>query len=253
MQDLYPSMDALRGPDGCPWDKEQDLTTLIPFIIEEAYEVVAAIESGEPESLKEELGDHLFQVVFASRLAKESGDFDIGDVIKGCADKMIRRHPHVFGEEKADSSSDVLRHWARVKSEEKPQASVTDTLKDVPESFPALLRAHKVSEKAAKVGFDWNNVENVLDKVFEEIEEFKESLRDKDIVGAEEEIGDILFALVNLSRFIEVNPEDALRKTIGKFITRFHYVEKKIESNKANLRETSIEEMERLWQEAKKI
>lgn len=254
IEKLTKLMERLRGPGGCPWDKEQDYTTLVPFVIEEAYEVVSAIDSGSPEALREELGDLLFQVIFLSRLAKEDGKFDLSDVIDGSHEKMVRRHPHVFGDTSARTSEEVLKQWAEIKKEEKKDKPRDEGyLSGVPEVLPALLRAHKVSQKAAKVGFDWKNVEEVLKKFEEESEEFKEAVLKKDPASMEEELGDLLFTVVNIGRFLEVNPEDALRKTIGKFIRRFHHIEREISKRGEDLASTSIDEMERLWNEAKKI
>lgn len=244
-------MERLRGPGGCPWDKEQTMTSLVPFIIEEAYEVVAAIDGKSHEDMKEELGDLLFQIIFASRIAQEAGGFNLNDVIDASYEKMVRRHPHVFGEVKAGTSEEVLKHWAEIKKEEKKGKESGGYLSGIPEVLPALLRAHKVSQKAAKAGFDWSGTAGVLEKLNEEIAEFQRAVDDKDAPGMEEELGDILFTIVNVSRFIEVNPEDALRKTIGKFINRFHYVEKVIGQKGGGLSSTPLQEMERLWQEAK--
>ncbi len=250
---LVALMEKLRGPGGCPWDREQTLKSLVPFIIEEAYEVIAAIDSGSPESINEELGDLLFQIVFASRIAKESGQFDIFDVVDGTVEKMVRRHPHVFGGKKAETSEEVLRNWAEIKKEEKKSSTEKKYyLSGIPEVFPALLRAHKVSQKAAKAGFDWKHIDDVLDKLKEETEEFKNALYKKDSEAMEEELGDLLFTLVNVGRFVEVNPEDALRKTIGKFINRFHYIERKVAEKGEDLSSTPAEELERLWEESKR-
>lgn len=245
-------MERLRSPGGCPWDREQTLRTLTPFIIEEAYEVVSAIDSGSAEEMKEELGDLLFQVVFCSRIAEEEGLFDLAGVIDGCVEKMVRRHPHVFADATAETSEEVLRNWAEIKDGEKKEKRTTgEKLAGVPEVLPALLRAHKISQKAAKVGFDWADVREVLTKVDEELGEFREAVERKDAEAMEEELGDLLFTVVNAARFVEVNPEDALRRTIGKFITRFHHVERDILDRGGDLSSASMEEMERLWQEAK--
>lgn len=245
-------MERLRGPGGCPWDREQTLPSLVPFIIEEAYEVVSAIDSGSFEHVKDELGDLLFQIIFVSQIAKEAGQFDLSDVIDRSYEKMVRRHPHVFGDKEAGTSEEVLRQWAEIKKgEKKPEGARTGYLSGVPEVLPALLRAHKISEKAARAGFDWKDVDGVLKKFDEELKEFMEALRERDAAGMEEELGDLLFTVVNIGRFIEVNPEDALRKTIGKFITRFHHVEREITRRGQDLSSTPLEEMERLWGEAK--
>lgn len=242
-------MAKLRSPGGCPWDREQTLESLVPFIIEEAYEVVSAIDTGEKDAVKEELGDLLFQVVFASRIMEEEGEFALGDVIDGSVEKMVRRHPHVFGDTTAETSKEVLKHWAEIKEAEKKKD--TGRLAGVPEAMPALLRAHKVSQKAAKAGFDWKDVREVLGKVEEEVGEFKAAVTRTDAAGMEEELGDLLFTIVNAARFVEVNPEDALRKTIGKFIRRFRHIEKEMAEKGVDLGSASIDEMEELWEEAK--
>lgn len=247
-------MERLRGPDGCPWDKEQTLESLVPFMIEEAYEVIAAIDSGSPAEIKDELGDLLFQIVFMAEICKEEGRFDLSDVIDGTLAKMIRRHPHVFGETTAETSAEVLRNWAEIKKEEKIDSLKADGyLSGIPEVLPALMRAHKVSQKAAKAGFDWQDISEVIAKLDEETAEFKEAVKEKDAAGMEEELGDMLFTIVNVSRFLSVNPEDALRKTIGKFINRFHHIEKRVQELGGDLSDASTSEMERLWQEAKSI
>ncbi|MBI5491842.1 MAG: nucleoside triphosphate pyrophosphohydrolase [Deltaproteobacteria bacterium] len=253
LEKLTALMERLRGPKGCPWDREQTLGTLVPFIIEEAYEVVSAIDSGSPEAIREELGDLLFQVIFVSRIASEAGQFDINDVIDESFEKMVRRHPHVFGDRKAETSEEVLKHWAEIKKEEKEKKEDKGEgyLSGIPEVLPALLRAHKVTQKAAKAGFDWKDVNEVFDKLAEELAEFRNEVLKKNPEGIEEELGDILFTIVNVSRFYEVNPEDALRKTIGKFINRFHFIERNVADKGGDLSATPIEEMERLWQEAK--
>jgi tetrapyrrole methylase family protein/MazG family protein len=250
LKELVSIMERLRGPEGCPWDKEQTTESLVPFVIEEAYEVAGAIDAQTPESIKEELGDLLFQIIFLCQLAKERGEFDISDVIENSCKKMVRRHPHVFGEKKADTSKEVLSQWAALKKEEKKKKGY---LSELPEAFPSLIRAHRVTEEAAKVGFDWENVDQVLEKLTEELNEFRKALSARDAKATEEELGDLLFALVNVSRFVEVNPEEALRKTIGKFINRFHYIEKRLEEQGKELAGTPLEEMERLWNEAKGV
>jgi len=256
LKELLAVMERLKGPEGCPWDREQTLGSLAPFVIEEAYEVVSAIDSGSMDELRDELGDLLFQVVFASHLAGEEGAFDIFEVIGASADKMIRRHPHVFEGAVAKDSKEVLSHWAAIKEQEKKQKGTggkkEGLLADVPEGFPALLRADKISRRAAKAGFDWTNLDEVLAKVAEEIEEFRAALKTKDTAATEEELGDVLFAMVNVARFVEVNPEEALRKTIGKFIYRFHHIEKRLLEDGVELKDASMAEMESLWNEAKR-
>lgn len=255
IEKLRSLMARLRAPDGCPWDREQTLKSLVPFIIEEAYEVVSAIDSDSPDSIREELGDLLFQIIFACQIAEEKKEFGIGAVIDKTVEKMVRRHPHVFGDAKADTSEEVLKRWAEIKKEEE-KAKGKDRggyLTGVPEVLPALLRAHKISQKAAKAGFDWKDVSQVFEKVTEEVDEFRKAVNSKDARAMEEEIGDMLFTIVNVARFLEVNPEDALRKTIGKFITRFHHIEKTLSERGKDFSSTTIEEMDSLWDEAKKI
>ncbi|MBI5328171.1 MAG: nucleoside triphosphate pyrophosphohydrolase [Deltaproteobacteria bacterium] len=249
---LVAIMQRLRGPKGCPWDREQTFESLIPFVVEETYEVIGAVDAKSPEMLKQELGDLLFQIIFMCQLAKEKWDFGIEDVINASIDKMIRRHPHVFGKTKAKTSKDVLRHWARIKMEEKGSKNNKGYLSDIPEYLPALLKAHKVTKKASQVGFDWSDINQVFEKVDEETAEFKAALKKKNKKRMEEEFGDLLFSLVNVGRFIEINPEEALRKTIGRFITRFHYIEDEFAKKGKALSNTSAIEMEKIWNEAKR-
>lgn len=253
IEKLKDLMARLRGDNGCPWDREQTLPSLVPFIIEEAYEVISAIDSKDTAHIKEELGDLLFQIIFSARIMEEAGKFDLADVIDASHEKMVRRHPHVFGDAKAETSEEVLRRWAEIKKEEKKDARPEGYLSGIPEKMPALLRAHKISQKAAKVGFDWKDVEEVFVKLEEELDEFKAEVRKLDANGMEEELGDLLFTIVNVSRFLEVNPEDALRKTIGKFINRFHHIESTITDKGLDLSTVPLDEMERLWQEAKAL
>lgn len=246
---LIEIMASLRGDKGCPWDKEQTHQSLKPFLIEETYEVIEAIDEDNPEKIKEELGDLLFQIIFHSRLAEEKGEFSIHDVIKRISEKMIARHPHVFGEERYETSEEVLRQWDERKREEgKIRESI---LEGIPKELPSLLRAQKVQARAAKVGFDWEKVEDVLKKLDEEIGEFRDALNRQDQKAIEDELGDIFFVLVNISRFVGVNPEDALRKTISKFISRFRYIEMKAAESGRNLSDMTLNEMDSLWEEAK--
>jgi tetrapyrrole methylase family protein/MazG family protein len=250
--DLVALMAKLRGPDGCPWDLKQTPESLKPFLVEECYEVIDALDEGSPEKIKEELGDLLFQIVFHSRIAEEQGQFTIGDVIAGIYEKMVRRHPHVFGNTRVSSDKEVLANWEEIKKKEKNYTERKSILEGVPRHLPSLLRAHSLQERAARVGFDWSRIEEALPKLDEEIAEFKESLGKEDSVGIEEELGDIFFMLVNISRFLGVNPEDALRKTISKFIHRFRYIEEHAASDGKSLNEMTLDEMETLWQESKR-
>ncbi len=244
-------MERLRGKDGCPWDREQTLCSLTPFIIEEAYEVVSAIDSGDVAHIKEELGDLLFQVVFSCRILEEEKKGDINEVMDQCVEKMIRRHPHVFGDTHCDTPAEVLERWEEIKAGEKNKAHRPEgSLFEVPSAMPSLMRAHKISKKAAKAGFEWPNISGVMEKVREELGEFEEAIKSCDSEAMEEELGDVLFTLVNAGRFLEVSPEDALRKTISKFIKRFHYVEKKAAQEGA-MNTAGMEILNRLWEEAK--
>ena len=248
-QQLLNIMEKLRGDGGCPWDKEQTRESLKPFILEEAYELIEAIESGDPEKMKEELGDLLFQIVFQCQVAKERKEFEISDVIEKITKKMITRHPHVFGEAEYRTSAEVIVQWEEQKKlEGKRRESI---LEGVPEALPSLLRAHRLQNRAASVGFDWNKVGDALKKLDEELKEFKKALETKEKNEIGEELGDILFMLVNVSRFIGVNPEDALRKTIAKFISRFRYIEMKAADNGRKLSDMTLGEMDKLWEEAK--
>jgi len=245
-------MAALRGPEGCPWDRKQTPESLKPFLVEECYEVVDALDEGRPDKIKEELGDLLFQILFHARIAEEQGHFSIDDVITAIHEKMIRRHPHVFGDEKLATDKEVLANWEEIKKKEKGHEDRKSVLEGVPKELPSLLRAHRLQERAARVGFDWNHLNEALPKLDEEIAEFKESLKEENAGKIEEELGDLFFTLVNISRFLGVNPDEALRKTISKFIRRFRYIEEHAENAGRSLNDMSLDDMEKLWQESKK-
>ncbi len=252
LSDLVAVMKKLRGPGGCPWDREQTAESIKPFLLEETYEVLEAMDEGKPHLVREELGDLLFQIVFLSELASEEGRFAIDDVIAGIADKMVKRHPHVFGDAEAKTSADVLSQWERRKRDEKGGPAKRSALDGVPRELPALLRAQRLQDKASRVGFDWDHPEQVMEKVDEELREFREVLAAKDPERMEEELGDLFFSLVNIARFIGVNPEDALRKTISKFIRRFRHIEEKAHTAGRDLGEMTLAEMDALWEDAKK-
>jgi tetrapyrrole methylase family protein / MazG family protein len=267
-QDLVAVQARLRAPGGCPWDREQTHATLKTFLIEEAYEVLDALENGNSRELAEELGDLLLQVLFHADLAREAGTFDISDVVTGIHDKMIRRHPHVFGNVKAETSSEVLRNWAQLKALEKQVAAndsgedkptVHSTLDGVPRSLPALLEAYQLTRRAARVGFDWETVDGILEKMREETEELQVALKStskgktekmsrEDVEG---EIGDILFVAVNLARFLGFDPEVALKKSNSKFKSRFQLMEKGVLQSGQSLSDLSKVELEVLWESAK--
>ncbi|NGT10789.1 nucleoside triphosphate pyrophosphohydrolase [Clostridium perfringens] len=250
-QDLLDIIETLRNPGGCPWDREQTHESLKSALLEECYEVIDAIENEDEDALIEELGDVLLQVVFHASIGKEDGYFDIMDVIGGISNKMINRHPHVFGNEKANTSEQVLVNWDEIKKEEKGIKTLTEEMQNIAKSLPATTRAYKVQKKAKKVGFDWDDVNCAMDKVKEELNEIKEvyNCEDKSII--EGEVGDLLFACINIARFLEVDGELALDKTIKKFIKRFSYIENEAIKNNKNLKDMTLEEMDKLWEEAK--
>lgn len=262
---LLEIMAALRNPDtGCPWDVEQDFRSIAPYTLEEAYEVLDAIDRDDMDDLKEELGDLLLQVVFHARMAEENGDFDFGDVVQTVTDKMIRRHPHVFGDAEQRKAGMAKDSWSRIKAEEKAQrarrrdqnglaADEKDGyLDDIPHAFPALLRALKLQQKAAKVGFDWAEAAPIIDKIEEEIAELKSEISDGKHSSIQEEYGDLLFAVVNLGRHLDIDAETALMATNAKFTRRFHFIEKSLKQASRSLEDASLEEMEAIWQESKK-
>ncbi|MGU8236713.1 bifunctional methyltransferase/pyrophosphohydrolase YabN [Clostridium perfringens] len=250
-QDLLDIIETLRSPGGCPWDREQTHESLKSALLEECYEVIDAIENEDEDALIEELGDVLLQVVFHASIGKEDGYFDIMDVIGGISNKMINRHPHVFGNEEANTSEQVLVNWDEIKKEEKGIKTLTEEMQNIAKSIPATTRAYKVQKKAKKVGFDWDDVNCAMDKVKEELNEIKEvyNCEDKSII--EGEVGDLLFACINVARFLEVDGELALDKTIKKFIKRFSYIENEAIKNNKNLKDMTLEEMDKLWEEAK--
>lgn len=239
----------LHGEKGCPWDMEQTRESLKPFLVEETYEVLEAIDESDTEKIKEELGDLLFQIIFHCQIAKKRNEFDINDVIRSLSEKMKARHPHVFGNATYETSKEVLAQWEdRKKEEGKNRESI---LEGIPKDLPSLLRAHRIQARASRVGFDWEKIDDVLKKLDEEMHEFREALNRKNQDEIEDELGDIFFGLVNISRFIGVNPEDALRKTISKFISRFRYIEIKAAESCKKLSDMTLQEMDELWDEAK--
>lgn len=249
--DLVKIIEHLRGENGCPWDREQTHESIKNSLIEESYEVIDAIDNKDDDGIIEELGDVLLQVVFHSVIGKEEGFFNEGDVIKGICEKMIYRHPHVFAAEKVENSSEVLINWEELKKKEKGFDTYTDALKGIARSFPALIRAEKVQKKAAKVGFDWDNVEPAMDKVLEELQEVKDVYKTGNESKILEEVGDLFFAVVNVARFLGIDCEAALNYTIDKFIRRFEYIEKSAIFQGKKLEEMTLEDMDKLWEEAK--
>lgn len=248
--DLLKIMETLRGEDGCPWDIKQTNETLKKYVIEEAYELVEAIENEDVDGIIEELGDVLLQVVFHSQIGREEGYFNIWDVIKGISEKMIKRHPHVFEGGKAETSADVRRIWDDIKASEKEQENHQERLKSVPKTLPALMRSEKVQKRASSCGFDWDSIDGAIDKLREEVEELVEEIKSggENIEG---ELGDILFSVVNVSRFLEVDPERALYKSADKFIDRFSKVEDIVISSSRSIKDLGIEELDRIWKQVK--
>jgi MazG family protein len=259
---LIEIMRTLRAPDGCPWDREQTPASLRPFVLEETYEVLEAIESGTPAQLCEELGDFLFEAVFLAQMSEENGDFTVGDALDAICDKLVRRHPHVFARGDQDpplTSNQVIQKWETLKAREREAAGLPvkkqkTTLGGVPKTLPSLLRAYEISSRAAAVGFDWAKAGDVLDKIDEEVAEVRhevESGATGHMSRAEEEMGDLLFAIANLSRKLGVEPEAALRRANEKFTIRFDAVERALIARGRSLSEASLEEMEAEWQRVK--
>lgn len=233
----------------CPWDKEQTHTSIRHSLIEEAYEVVEAIDNNNLEELKKELGDLLLHVVFHANIAEEQNEFTLKEVIDTISQKLIFRHPHVFGDTKVNSTHEIKQNWEKLKMKEGRES----LMEGVPKELPALLRAHRLQDKASKVGFDWEKKEDAWKKVDEEMHELHHAIESGKQEQVEAEFGDLLFALVNYSRFINVNPENALRGTVEKFITRFQYIEKRLKEMGKDIHTSSLEEMDKLWEEAKKV
>ena len=250
---LLSIMDKLRDPGGCPWDREQTLRTLTPYLLEEAHEVIEAIESGDAAHHREELGDLLFQVVFQSRIAREEGKFDFADVCDAISDKLTRRHPHVFADVTVSGSREVVKNWERIKAEERKEKGQPErsAVGGVPLALPALVRAERLTEKAGAVGFDWPDARAVLAKVREELAELEAELDSGTPARVEAELGDLLFAVANLGRWVKVHPEEALRGTLRRFESRFHHIEARLREKGKSPRESGLAEMDALWNEAK--
>ena len=246
-QRLLNIMDDLRAQ--CPWDKKQTMQSLRHLTIEETYELGDAILDNDLQEVKEELGDLLLHIVFYAKIGSETGDFDIADVANGVCDKLIIRHPHIYGDVKVDNEEDVKRNWEKIKLKEGNKS----VLGGVPKSLPALVKASRIQDKAAGVGFDWDNIDDVFAKVKEEIEELHAEVKAQKHTAIEAEFGDVLFSLINYARFLKVNPEDALERTNKKFIARFQYLERKAAESGKSLRDMTLAEMEIYWQEAKGV
>lgn len=251
----------LRAPDGCPWDREQTHTTLRTYLIEEAYEVLEALESGDDAKFAEEMGDLLLQIVFHSQIAREEGRFTLADVVREVHDKMVRRHPHVFGEKRAKDAAEVLKNWEQLKKEERKaskekgsgnaEGKPASLLDGVSKALPAALEGFQLTRRAARIGFDWENADGVLDKMKEETDELRRTLDATDAVRTEEEMGDLLFSAVNVARFLHVDPEIALKKANAKFVARFRRMEEMAAESGRALADVPRAEMEELWEAAK--
>jgi MazG family protein len=252
VDELLAIMERLRGPDGCPWDREQTLRSLRPYLLEEAHEVLEAMDGGDPREHCEELGDLLLQIVFQALLTREAGQFEFADVAEAISRKLVRRHPHVFGDAKVRDADAVMKQWVALKREEKAErGGGKSVLEGVPRELPQLARAERLTEKASRVGFDWPDAAGARAKIDEELGELDEALRAGDAVRAEEELGDVLFSVANLARKLSLPPEEALRGAVGRFITRFQQVEEELERRGVPPGEASLEEMDALWESAK--
>jgi MazG family protein len=253
-EQLVAIMAKLRAPGGCPWDREQSFDSIKPYLLEETYEVMEAIDARDWPELAEELGDLMLQPVFFAQMASEEGHFRIEDSLDAINQKLIRRHPHIFSDSVANTADDVKKRWAEIKSEEKKAKNESPKLllESIPTALPALVEAQQISSRAAGIGFDWQNADQVLEKLDEELHELAEARVSATQEEIEGEVGDLLFVLVNLARFLKVDPEQALRRTNRKFRSRFGYVEQELAKKGKTLSESTVDEMEELWQEAKK-
>ncbi|MDP6230835.1 MAG: nucleoside triphosphate pyrophosphohydrolase [Nitrospinaceae bacterium] len=249
---LIEIVDTLMGENGCPWDNVQTRESLKPYLVEETYEVLEALDTNDPDQIKDELGDLLYQILFHSKISSKNNEFDIKDVLNNLKEKMVRRHPHVFKEGQVNTPDQVIERWEEIKKEEKTHSNHPSTLDSVPKQLPSLLRAQKLQKKAAKEGFDWDEISDVFDKLDEEISEFKSAVLEGKGTDIQSELGDILFVLVNIAKFKKIDAEEALRSTNNKFIKRFQHIEKEVAKQGKTLKETSLEDMERHWQNAKK-
>ncbi len=251
LQDLTELMRKLRSKDGCPWDREQSHASLKPHLVEETYEVIDAIDSGEPDKLKEELADLFFHIIFHCQIATEKGEFDIESIMALCLDKMTRRHPHVFGDASATTPEEAIHQWEQIKKNEKGYEERKFIVDGLPKYLPALQKAQKLQKKVSKVGFDWTNISDVIAKVDEELREVKEAIRENKPEHIEEEMGDLLFSVVNLARFLKLDTENVLHKTIYKFVDRFKRVETELASMGKDIEKCTLEEMDAVWNKVK--
>jgi len=250
LEDLIELMRILRSEQGCPWDRKQNLDSIKGYLIEETYEVLEAVDERDPVKIREELGDVLFQIVFYAQLLQEAHQITMADIIETIHTKMIRRHPHVFGQTTVKNAEEVLVNWELIKQTEK-KAERTSLLDGVPKELPSLLRAHRIQAKASHVGFEWDNFQQVLEKLDEEFAELRHAYKHGQIDEIEDEFGDVLFVLVSIARFLKVNPDDALRKAITKFTTRFASMERQMATMQKTWKDLSSQQMDQLWQNAK--
>ena len=253
IDDLVAIIKVLRAPGGCPWDREQTHESIKKNFIEETYEVVEAINKQSTDMLREELGDVLLQIVLHSEMESENDNFSFDDVVNDIVQKLVVRHPHVFGEVVANNTAEALNSWDAVKLKTKGQKNQTESMLSVPRELPALMRAQKIQHKAAKIGFDWDNVGGAVDKLYEEIDELKTAMEQGKRFDIEDEFGDVLFSCVNIARFIDVDSEEALTASTDKFMSRFSLVEQMASEQGIDMKSSSIEELDRLWDKAKKI
>lgn len=247
--ELVQIMGKLRSEEGCPWDKKQTITSLRKYLLEETYEVAEAIDKKDYSHLKEELGDLLLQIVFQSQIATERGEFTVNDVAKGISEKLIKRHPHIWGDTKVKDADEVVSNWQKIKAEEKIDRKYI--LDGVPSVLPSLIYAEKIQKKASEVGFDWVEVKDVIEKIEEELTELKEAIEKNEKENIDEEIGDLLFSVVNVSRFVKVDSEHSLKKCVDKFKKRFKYIEDKANKMNIKIQDMTFKQMDEIWDEAK--
>ena len=244
-------VDTLMSENGCPWDKIQTRESLKPYLVEEVYETLEALDSNDPEQIKDELGDLLYQILFHAKISENRGEFNIQDVVECISKKMVRRHPHVFKEGTLETPEQVVTQWEEIKKQEKISTLRKSALDGVPKHLPGLLRAQKLQKKAAKHGFDWDKIDDVFDKLDEEVTEFKEAVLSGKEIDMTAELGDIIFVLVNIAKFKNIDAEEAVRATNNKFIKRFQHIEAEVAKSGKTLKETTLEELEQHWQDAK--
>lgn len=252
LQNLLEIMSRLRSENGCPWDKAQTPETLKPYLLEEAYEVIGSLDENNPDEIRNELGDLLLQIVFLSEIFKEDGHFEFNDVAQAIAEKLIRRHPHVFGDSNEENLSKLNEQWEAIKQNER-KVKAHSIVGHIPNNLPALLQAQKISGKVAAVGFDWNSIDDVFEKLSEELDELKEAIAAKDTNAASDELGDLLFTVVNIGRHLNIDCETSLLQMLDRFKSRFQIMEEAVKKNGKNIDQTNLDELESLWQKAKVI